>query len=447
MTFWILSQFVEYFRRQKLKSHSIPRQARACSELVESDGEQTCLGRPVVSKVEPSRKSRIILVSLIIALLAATTTNARYSGGTGDPNDPYQIATAEDLNDIGNHLEDFNKHFILINDVNLAEYTGTHFKTIGNNTIIFTGVFDGNDHKIWNFTWDSAWRDCIGLFGYVGSAGQIKNLCLEDVNVYSMGGAEISGLVGQNGGTITNCYSTGSVSGVGWSVGGLVGENWGTIADCYTSANVSGAARVGGLVGCNHDTISDCYSSASVSGASKVGGLVGWNGLGGITSCYCTGRVLGTSSHVGSLVGLNDGTISSCYSSGSVSGVSFVGGLVGFARSGKVDNCYSIGTVDCNDHFGGLIGDVNAAVVEDCFWDVNTSGEPNSASGTPKTTAEMKTKSTFTDAGWDFVEIWGIGENQTYPFLRTEPTGDLNHDKKVNLADLAILASHWLEEK
>jgi hypothetical protein len=69
-----------------------------------------------------------------------------------------------------------------------------------------------------------------------------------------------------------------------------------------------------------------------------------------------------------------------------------------------------------------------------------------SAGGTGKTTAEMKTKSTFTDAGWDFIEIWGIGENQTYPYLRFGPGGDLNYDKKVNLIDVAILASHWLEE-
>jgi hypothetical protein len=59
----------------------------------------------------------------------------------------------------------------------------------------------------------------------------------------------------------------------------------------------------------------------------------------------------------------------------------------------------------------------------------------------------MKTMNTFIDAGWDFVEIWGIGENQTYPFLRFAPAGDLDHDKKVDLLDLAILASHWLEER
>lgn len=79
------------------------------------------------------------------------------------------------------------------------------------------------------------------------------------------------------------------------------------------------------------------------------------------------------------------------------------------------------------------------------FWDVETSDCNTSAGGTGKTTAEMQTISTFTDAGWDFVEIWGIGENQTYPFLRTDPAGDSNHDKKADLVDLAILASHWLE--
>jgi len=57
----------------------------------------------------------------------------------------------------------------------------------------------------------------------------------------------------------------------------------------------------------------------------------------------------------------------------------------------------------------------------------------------------MKRQSTFTDAGWDFIEIWHIGENQTYPFLRTHLAGDIDHDDIVNFYDLLILASHWLE--
>ena len=54
----------------------------------------------------------------------------------------------------------------------------------------------------------------------------------------------------------------------------------------------------------------------------------------------------------------------------------------------------------------------------------------------------MKKESTFTD--WDFVEVWGIGENQTYPYLRVYPAGDLNHDHSVTFIDFAIFADHWL---
>ena len=80
---------------------------------------------------------------------------------------------------------------------------------------------------------------------------------------------------------------------------------------------------------------------------------------------------------------------------------------------------------------GGLV-ESNSGTVTNSFWDVNSSGEPISAAGIGLTTTEMQTMSTFTDAGWDFIEIWDIGENQTYPFLRTHPAGDIDHDDIVN---------------
>jgi hypothetical protein len=42
--------------------------------------------------------------------------------------------------------------------------------------------------------------------------------------------------------------------------------------------------------------------------------------------------------------------------------------------------------------------------VSNSFWDTQTSGQGSSADGTGKTTAEMKTASTFYDADWDFEE-------------------------------------------
>jgi hypothetical protein len=358
------------------------------------------------------------LTATILAVPESLTP--KYSGGTGEPNNPYRIANAEDLNDIGNYEEDWDKHFILVNDVNLAQYTGTQFKIIGRfdypNNKPFTGVFDGNDHKIWNFTWNSNEIRFVGVFGHVGNGGHIKNLEMKNVNIKTIG-EHVGGLVGWNlDGSITNCSSTGNVTGID-RVGGLVGSSThGLIINCYSKGSVSGSYDVGGLAGTNDGAITNSYSTSSVWGDDElIGGLVGHNYGGAITNCYSTGSVWGGDEFVGGLVGENHDLIINCYSTGNVSGNCPVGGLVG---SGGAENS---------------------------FWDIETSGQLTSAGGTPKTTAEMKIKSTFTDAGWDFIEIWGIGENQTYPYLRTEPAGDSNYDKKVNLEDLAIMSSHWLE--
>jgi len=42
------------------------------------------------------------------------------------------------------------------------------------------------------------------------------------------------------------------------------------------------------------------------------------------------------------------------------------------------------------------------------------------------------------EVDWEFINIWGIGENQAYPYLRTVPAGDINKDRIVNFLDLCI---------
>jgi hypothetical protein len=75
-----------------------------------------------------------------------------------------------------------------------------------------------------------------------------------------------------------------------------------------------------------------------------------------------------------------------------------------------------------------LVGYSYIGVVGACFWDVETSRQPDSDGGVPKTTAEMQTASTFLDAGWDFVgetkngaeDVWWVLEGRDYPRLRWE---------------------------
>ena len=367
-----------------------------------------------------------------------------FSGGSGTPTDPYIIASVADINNIGHNPRLMNKQFVLAEDINLVQ---EDFYIIGNNAYPFTGVFDGNDHSIWDFAWTSDENiDGVGLFAYIGEGGQIKNLGLENADVNTVNGDYIGGLVGENRGTIINCYSTGSVSG-GEDVGGLVGINSGKITECYFSGGVSGIHDVGGLVGYNQGTITNSYSTSSVLGDMGTGGLVGDNYQGRIANCYSTGSV-SRRLHVGGLVGYNRGTIADCYSTATVSGEQWVGGLVGTIYMSKITDCYSTGSVLGTSNVGGLVGNNNGgSAVAVSFWDTETSGQLKSVGGTGKTTAEMKTLSTFTGAGWDFVDVWGIGEGQTYPYIRFGPAGDLNYDKKVDILDLAILASHWLEGK
>ena len=462
-------------------------------------------------------KSILVFIMVLLLVFLEGAFAATYSGGTGDPNNPYLIATAEDMNSIGAHPNDWDKHFLLMADVNLAAYTGTQFNIIGiSYANAFTGVFDGNGHTISNFTYTSTGTNSIGLFKCVGSAGdkgKVEDLGLLNPNVqggtgiwvgslvgklgngiirgcYVIGGAIsgyecVGGLVGDNtsAGEISNCYSDTNVRGTGeYWVGGLVGLNeYGDILSCYSKSIVSGMGLVGGLVGMNNrGDICKCYSLAYVSAEYRAGGLVGENYEGNILNCYSNASTSGTDD-VGGLVGWHRGSVSNCYSTGSAIGERNIGGLIGNISRANVSNCYATGAVRGCDCIGGLVGlnsvgtvsnSYTVAIVEGndqnvgglaghdkyelgsytgCFWntDINTGAngignrtEPNVIG---ESTVNMQTKSTFTDAGWDFVEIWNIGENQTYPFLRSHPPGDINNDDIVNFFDLAILGRHWLQ--
>jgi hypothetical protein len=176
-----------------------------------------------------------------------------------------------------------------------------------------------------------------------------------------------------------------------------------------------------------------------------VGGLVGFIINGNVTDCYSTGAISG-SSYVGGLVGWNYGNISNCYSMGTVNGSSYVGGLLGFIYSGNVTNCYSTGIVSGSSDVGGMLGlNFNGSgSIVGSFWDINTSGQTTSAGGTGRTTAQMKTLSTFTSADWDFTTIWAICNGTNYPRLIWQiPAGDLVCPDGVNFADFSYFAQRW----
>lgn len=63
-----------------------------------------------------------ISVALVAILSGSVWADGNYSGGNGEPSDPYLISTASDMNEIGQHTEDWNDCFLLTADINLIDY-------------------------------------------------------------------------------------------------------------------------------------------------------------------------------------------------------------------------------------------------------------------------------------------------------------------------------------
>ncbi len=356
--------------------------------------------------------------------------------GNGDSNSPYLIHTHEELNIIGLFPCLWDMQFKLMADIDLSHYTGTEFNIITN----FTGVFDGKDHTIANFTYDSNHTNYIGLFGYVES-GRINNLRLIDVEVNAGTGYYVGALAGSNSSTIKNCYAK-NVSILGnYFVAGLVGANEGTITNCFVNGGtVSGSNLAGGLVGLNAGQITNCYATDSVAGDFTAGGLTGGNG-GTIANSYTQG-----------------GNVSGNYWIGGLSGYNFLGGESG----GKITNCYAASSLEGVSYVGGLVGYSNFGVYSSSFWDntinplftgIGNTTDPNVIG---ESTTNMQTKSTFTNAGWDFIgetsngteDIWRLCEDfVNYPKLASEFTlGDFVCPDGIDFFDYSFFAWHWQKD-
>lgn len=294
----------------------------------------------------------------------------------------------------------------------------TDSSTYGHQGERFSGVFDGGNHKIKNLTINTGDtdNDYLGLFGKLDFYAEIKNLGIENIAITASTDSDtVGGLCGEKlGSYASNCYVTGSVSGGDntRSIGGLCGLNYfGVLINCYATADVS---------------VTDGGEGSQL-GSAFVGGLCGSNSDAIIVNCYASGDVTGRDSTVilGGLIGSNTGTVINSYSNGAVSGGYIIGGLCGQNTSGSINNCYTASSVSAAiiSDVGGLCGKGDSLSITNSFWDASIGG-PDNGLGTPKTTLQMQTQSTFAGAGWDFVgetanglnEIWQMSAGE-YPQL------------------------------
>ena len=360
-------------------------------------------------------KKLLEITILIIVIVSSTSLVAQsYSGGSGTSGDPYKIGNKADLKYLSEHSGEWSKHFIQTVDIEFSNSdfqiggdfynSGNGFIPIGNINNVFTGYYNGDNHTIDGVYINRVSTVRVGFFGRTGTPGSITNLGLLNVDIT---GDATGGLVGHCYNTISNCYTTGSVSGKG-QVGGLCGLIQGpAISNCYSMASVtSTSSDNGGFAGVANTDITNCYSTGSVAGPYNTGGFVG--------------RV-SSSETVSNSYSLGDGT----RNGGSTD--ANIGGFCGENdETGTIDNCYSKGNViysnatDPNDK--GFCGNSDGTLTDN-FFDSDVSNQTSGNGATAKTTTQMTTQSTFTNSGWDFSTTWALSGsiNNGYPYLQSNP--------------------------
>lgn len=153
--------------------------------------------------------------------------------------DVYYIYEADELNLISKEVRNGNSFFgYQIKIMQDLDFEKKQFLPIGDKAHPFRGNFDGCGHTINNirvYTEDGSY---VGLFGYVGPLGIVRNLILGK-NVSITGNNYTGGIVGYNNGIVTHCCFKGNVicNTGNRATGGIVGYNAceGYISDCRVS--------------------------------------------------------------------------------------------------------------------------------------------------------------------------------------------------------------------
>ncbi|GHU07118.1 hypothetical protein FACS189431_1180 [Alphaproteobacteria bacterium] len=308
------------------------------------------------------------------------------------PSSATEISTCQDF--LSETYNDFGGTFSVINDIDCSSIPNWGY---GDLAYEFSGQFYGNGHTISNITSNvfSGGDADGGLFTYL-DGGAIYDLNIANITMNA-------GSSGVNVGAVVGYLTSGTISNVK-----------------VLSGSVGGHSSVGGIVGnMENGTIEYAENHADVSAdEDKVGGIVGlMSGGGQVTKAANYGAVSGES-NVGGIIGYidsEDAPPSDVFNQGAITGYGSdywnVAGIIGTDLTGlAVERAYNAGSLTPGDR-GAIAFDTAGGVNVSSYWDTDLmpNARPQDEGGdTGKTTAEMKTQSTY--VGWDFDTVWQMFE-------------------------------------
>ena len=390
-------------------------------------------------------------------------TQEEFSGGDGTVESPYQIANGAQFYYFTQKCE--TAYYELADDIDLGNQP---FPIISK----FTGVLDGNDHKIVNLNITSGTSDYTAMIGTC--TGTVKNLSVygtvESTKSYT------AALVGElSGGTIEKCQNYCTVNSTNSSgyTGGIAAyvSNKGEILDCANLGDVCGVCWVGGIAGeVIYSAVEKVDVTPSITGCQNIavingkyaGGICALQRGTTISECVNIGKVTGDSSAAGivyssysqnctSATIINgvkkyfypkcSSHIHDCYNTGEISGSNYAGGIVGtftycggYSSTGlhqshtpsmSFTNCYNVGKVRAmsdNSTSGDIVGHKEESyngTPEKCLYltDNNPDADENLQTyGTACSDTELSTVGAYSNNAFDFDSVWTWDNTRAYPY-------------------------------
>ena len=333
----------------------------------------------------------LLLAVFMVLTLAPTTARADvitenwidsaaddFAGGNGTKDDPYQIATAEQLAKLATEVNSgvpgqthSGEYFKLTASIDLS---GKRWVPIGygnESSKSFSGYFDGNNQVITGLYVDERGNGvCAGLFGVVVAISDetvLKNIRIENAAIYA----------GDSPDPSAHTYGAGVLAG-NLTISGGSSASFIGVENCQGTGKVDSEMKAGGLLGsASYANVSDCSADVTVTGTRISGGFIGDIFLGSYKNCTAKGSVSGgwaTGGFAGSVSGYDASVkiIEKCASYGDVTANDWnTGGFVGYLEKGKISDSVSYCNVtntlvNAKPKTGGFSGTNTHGNIQNC---------------------------------------------------------------------------------
>lgn len=335
--------------------------------------------------------------------------------GNGTAESPYLIETPADWNKLADFVDtskwEYNgQYFKITNDL---DFNGDSIRVVAVNGAAFQGVMDGAGHTIKNYVYSNTNAVAtasklvgpnlylgryIGLFGTLGSNGEVKNLT---INGKYEGNGFLGGLVGYAYGKISNVTHKGTISNTsGTSVAGIAFRLYsgGSITDCVNEGSVTTkTTQAAGICVESQagSVLERCYNRGTVTATTTTASGIAYKVSGGIIDCVNEKPVIsGTTGTVIGIANTVDSTAYAvrCYNIADL-GTSAQSTICGVFNTlieryntkdpthvpvgGYIQDCYNIGKITAKEYGNGFAYKVNGGwTLTNCYntGDVTSAG-------------------------------------------------------------------------